>query len=406
MSDLHRPAHVPSYLIWGGWYGSRNIGDSAILLGLKDLIERVNPDGNFYIRVLSTDPDYTSTKGVTGEKALLKSEWWRPWAWLRILRIFARPDRVIVSGGTPIFDSSHVIRTLYLALPILFRTPFVVFGAGVKPVRSWYGRHAIPFFLQSARFVSVRDEASQSTLEQLGVSGIELTADSAFFAKPASPDVIDSLLTAEKITVGESILVVAPRALSVDRRRFYLEEQMGPDLIRETPGKLATTIDSIASRFVHVVLVAMHYHGPDSDVPMIRDVLKHVHSPNVCFIDRELRPEVALGLFRRARLLLGVRLHALLLASSMGTPIVGIAYEEKVRELFLRLGLQGYCTDLFKLDSPTLVSLLDTALNHEQSLRVHLSERVDQLRACVIEGADRALRFVPTVTDAVDSDGE
>ena len=58
MSDLHRPTHVPSFLVWGGWYGSRNIGDDAILLGLKELIQRVNRGRDLYIRALTTDAAY------------------------------------------------------------------------------------------------------------------------------------------------------------------------------------------------------------------------------------------------------------------------------------------------------------------------------------------------------------
>jgi polysaccharide pyruvyl transferase WcaK-like protein len=355
----------------------------------------VNQGRDVYVRVLSTDADYTSSYGVTGEKALVKSEWFQPWAWLRVLNIFARPDRVIVSGGTPFFDSSHAIRTLYMMLPLLFRVPVVVFGAGVKPLRTRYGRLSTAFFLRRARFVSVRDDDSREILQQLGVPAVELTADSAFFANASEGASLDDLLAASDIKHDESLLVVAPRLLSADRKRLYLEEEMGPDLIRDTPGKLAAAIDALAPRFGKVVLMAMHYHGPDSDRPIIRDIVRQVRASNVVFIDRELRPEAALALFRRAKLLLGVRLHALLLASSMGTPIVGIAYEQKVRSLFGRLGLDDYCLDLFRLDTPQLVAVADRALQHEQMLRRHLEQRVGELRALVMKSAEAALCLPP-----------
>jgi polysaccharide pyruvyl transferase WcaK-like protein len=396
MSDLHRPAHVCSVLIWGGWYGSRNIGDTAILLGLKELIALANQGRDVYVRVLSTDADYTSSQGVTGEKALVKSELLRPWAWLRVLRIFARPDRVIVSGGTPIFDSSHAIRTLYLSLPLLFRTPTVVFGAGAKPLRSWYGRRSVPLLLRRACYISVRDEDSRRILEDLGVEGVELTADSAFFARPAPAHAVDEIVGACGIAPDESLLVVCPRLLSGERKRLYLQERMDATLIAETPPKLAAAIDRLAGRFDRVVLMAMHFHGPDSDVPLIRDVLGRVRSRNVVFVERELRAEQAIALFRRARLVLGVRLHALLLAASMGTPMVGIAYEQKVRGLFERLGLADYCLDLFHLEVEPLVAAAERALECEAAIRPHLERRVGQLRALVIESARNALRMDAT----------
>lgn len=393
MSDLHRPQHVPSVLIWGGWYGSRNIGDSAILLGLKELIREVNAGADVYVRALSTDVDYTSTHGVTGERALVKSEAIRPWAWLRVILSFWRPDRVVVSGGTPIFDSSHAIRTLYMLLPRVLRVPMVVFGAGVKPLVSWYGRRSIPLLLRGADYVSVRDADSLAILNGLGVPDVELSADSAFFATPAPASDVHKLLASYGIDSEESLMVVAPRLLSKERKRLYLEERMDDTLIANTPGQLASAIDSLAPRFDRVVLMAMHYYGPDSDVPIIRDIARRTVASNLTVIDRELRPEVAIALFRHARLVLGVRLHALLLAASMGTPVVGIAYERKVTSLFERLEMSEYCVNLFDLDEDELVSICMRALDEEGAIRQRLHQRVAELRQRVLESARVALQI-------------
>ena len=161
---------------------------------MRELIRRVNEGTDYYIRALSTDADQTSSYGVTGEPALVKKEWYRPWAWLRVARTFAKADRVVVSGGTPIFDSSHLIRALYLGLPLVFGTPVVVFGAGVKPLQSRWGRRSVPFFLKKAAYVSVRDEDSRRILNELGIEGVQLTADSAFFAMPGDQEALQGLL--------------------------------------------------------------------------------------------------------------------------------------------------------------------------------------------------------------------
>jgi polysaccharide pyruvyl transferase WcaK-like protein len=204
---------------------------------------------------------------------------------------------------------------------------------------------------------------------------------------------------------AESILVVAPRLLSGERRRLYLQERMGDDLIRETPAQLAATLDRVAGRFDRVVLMAMHFHGPDSDVPVIRAVLAATRAPNVVFIDRELRPEVAIGLFRHARLVMAVRLHAVLLASSMGTPVVGISYEQKVRSLFAHLGLARYCLDLFGLSTEELAQAVEAALGDEAAIRAHLSTRVEELRHLVLESSRRALALGAEPPPGVATDG-
>lgn len=393
MSDLHRPAHVPSFLIWGGWNGSRNIGDDAILLGLREIIRLVNSGRDFYLRALTTDADQTASLGVTGERALVKREAVQPWAWARVVRAFTRADRVVISGGTPVFDSSHAIRTLYLALPILLRKPFVVFGAGVKPLTSAYGRRVTPMLLRHASSITVRDQDSLDILSGLGVPDVRLTADSAFFAQPADERAVAQLLSGYGIGAGESLLVVSPRLLSRDRKRLYLEETMGPEVIADTPAIIAGAIDRVATRVDRVVFMAMHFHGPDSDLPIIKDILARVKAPNKVFIDRELTPDLAIGLFRRARLTLAVRLHALLLSASMGTPVVGISYEQKVKSLFGMLQLDEYCHDLFRLDAAALAAGIEKALDSEVAIRTHLEQRVHALREHVLASAMSALRI-------------
>ena len=391
MSNPHRPKYVPSCLIWGGWYGSRNIGDTAILLGLKELIQSVNKNIDVYIRALSTDIDYTSTNGVTGEPALIKSDVLRPWTWIRILNIFRKPDKIIVSGGTPVFDHSHAIRTLYLLLPVLFRKPFVIFGAGIKPIKNWYGRRYIPYFLKKAEYVSVRDDNSKDILCDLGVKNVSLTADSAFFARPAQRNEIDGFLTKYGVGPQESLLVVTPRLLSTHRKQLYLEEQMDGDVIEQTPQKIAKALSIIAPKFDRVILMAMHFYGPDSDVPLIKEIMQLTTAPNTLFLDRELRPEIAIALFQRAHIVLGMRLHSLLLALSMETPTVGIAYERKVTELFKRLHLPEQCLDLFDFSAEDIVMKLERTLKDHEKTTSHIRARVSELRERILESAKEAL---------------
>ena len=265
MSDLHRPKEIYSFLIWGGWYGSRNIGDSAILMGLKQLIQRTNPKKEHYIRALSTDVDYTTTHGVGAEQALVKRDVFRISPWPKILKVFMRADKVIISGGTPIFDFSHAVRTLYFYLPILLKKRFGFFGIGVKPIESRCGRFYIPRVLNKSEFISVRDQDSKDILEGLGVKkNITLTADSAFFAQPSPESEVHTFLESHGVDRSESVLVVAPRVLSGDQERLYLEEHMDERVITRTPLTIAESVDAVSSKFDRIVFLAMHFYGPDS----------------------------------------------------------------------------------------------------------------------------------------------
>jgi polysaccharide pyruvyl transferase WcaK-like protein len=384
--------------VWGGWYGSRNIGDTAILLGIRELYKKINAGKHYYIGFLSTDVDYTSTNGVSGKQALVKSDLLKPWKYGRLIQVFNEADRVIISGGTPIFDFSHKIRTFYFLLPVMLKKPFILFGAGVKPIKSWYGRKYIPFTLKRAEYVSTRDDGSTEILKDMGVDTAK-TADSAFFAPAASRETLDPVLEKYGIKWGEKILVVAPRLMSPDKKRLYLDEDMGKDVITETPKKIAKAIDNVAGKFDKVVFMAMHYYGPDSDYELIKETMALTKTKKKVFIEEELRAEIAIALFKHARIVLAMRLHALLLSASMCTPMVGVAYEQKVQDLFKRLEMEPYVTDMFTFSAKDLTTILEDADKNHAKLSKHLEKRVTQLRELILKDARKVLRIGDEYSD-------
>lgn len=387
MSDNHRPRKIHRTLVWGGWYGSRNIGDTAILLGIKELYEKVNATKHYYLGYLSTDVDYTNTNGVSGKRALVKSDLLKPWNFIKLFNVFRQADRVIISGGTPIFDYSHGIRTLYFLLPLMLRKPFMLFGAGVKPIKSWYGKFYIPFVLKRSYYASVRDSGSLEILKGLGINSVVKTADSAFFAPAASSEELEEVLQRHNLSSKDKLLVVAPRLMSPDKKRLYLDETMEEAVVSQTPKKIAKAIDAVASQFDKIAFMAMHYYGPDSDVKLIKEIMVLTKSKNIVFIEEELRPTVAIALFKHAHLVFAMRLHALLLSASMYTPVVGIAYEKKVHDLFKRLTIENSVVDLFNFSSEQLTDVLRETLKNRDTIHEHLNKRVDELRQLVLRDA-------------------
>ena len=88
-------------LIYGGWFGSRNLGDEAILQGVAKLIKKRLPDAE--LTALSIDPEYTMAQsGVNAEKiesprTLLRNR-------DRYLELFRAADVHLLTGGTPFYD--------------------------------------------------------------------------------------------------------------------------------------------------------------------------------------------------------------------------------------------------------------------------------------------------------------
>ena len=399
MSDYHRPKKIHRTLVWGGWYGSRNIGDTAILLGIKELYKLINHNRHYYLGFLSTDVDYTNTNGVSGKRALLKSDVVKPWNWVKLIRIFSESDRVVISGGTPIFDFSHGIRSLYFILPVLLKKPFILFGAGVKPIHSWYGKKYIPFTLKRAYYTSVRDDGSMNILQNLGVKHTVKTADSAFFAPAADKNELIPVLQRYGVKESDKLLIVAPRLMSPDKKRLYLDEDMDQNVISQTPEKIARAIDANSESYDKIVFMAMHFYGPDSDVELIKTILEKTNTKKAVYIEEELRPTVAIALFEHAHVVLAMRLHALLLSASMCTPTVGIAYEQKVTDLFKRLEIEENVLDLFDFSEQELSEMLSRVTSNRNKLHRKLEKTVSKLRELILKDAENVLKINEKYSD-------
>ena len=82
--------------------------------------------------------------------------------------------------------------------------------------------------------------------------------------------------------------------------------------------------------------VALSFYPPEDDAA--------AHSLGADEVISTTRPQVALDAIAAAGAVMGVRLHALILAAAAGTPFVGVSYDPKV---------SGFCADAGAISVPT-----------------------------------------------------
>ena len=369
----HAPAECLRVLLWGGWFGSRNVGDTAILWAVADMIRSQNRAVDVRIYAFSIDVEYTNRQGVAAIDAPIRSDVIRPWTWFRIVRAFKDCDVIVVTGGTPFLDAIHVTRVIYLSLAKLFRKPTYIFSVGAKPIKSGILKRIYRYLLKDIRFASVRDSRSLELMEDFGVSA-SLVPDSAFWmghiyershGQISSPS--SNLAADRQLNVG-----FAPRLLNTNHRELYLETQFSHDRINRIKEEIADFIVEWGS-VSKLRIIPMHFHGPDSDVQMfdqILDCLKkrsasHTQIASVGLNDNldhaivlghemrengELAPDTYLQAIEGLDILVGMRLHSLILAMSIGVPVVALSYEEKINQIFADLDLSSLVFDLRSRD--------------------------------------------------------
>jgi polysaccharide pyruvyl transferase WcaK-like protein len=298
---------VTRVLVFGGWFGSGNLGDDAILIGLRNLFSETIP--GVEIAALSTDVEHTKCVcGVEAFKLRSPRELLAPGPKPKIgdyQKIFRWADACVLSGGTPVYDYDHLSRIIHCSFPRMHGKALVCFGIGVKPVRSWVGRRSVRSLMKRAAAVSTRDLRSKSELEAIGVDKkIRVTGDSSLFLTPRP---LDEMKLGELEPIREGPLVaICPRALSPDHRAHY-HAPLSIQAISEIRKTLALTADHLSKSGHRVVFIPFHEAPQDDDTAEIAVIRGLMREPSLA-IERVLPPETLMGLLGQAELVVGLRL--------------------------------------------------------------------------------------------------
>ena len=96
------------------------------------------------------------------------------------------------------------------------------------------------------------------------------------------------------------------------------------------------------------------------------------------------------GLIRRADAVLGMRLHALIFASSQGTPFAGVSYDPKVEGFLDYIGQDCWCS-LKDADTERLCAMVDAILPVSRESILAASQR---LRPLAAENCEEVLQMI------------
>ncbi|WP_221091582.1 polysaccharide pyruvyl transferase CsaB [Deinococcus aquaedulcis] len=315
-----------------GYYGFGNTGDEAIALAITRELRKY---GAAPLLLSNTPEDTARLYDCESEPRM------QPGAVLRALR----RSEVLFSGGGGLLQDKTSARTLtyYLAvirLAKVLRKRVVVFNQSVGPLSPQGGRK-VAAALRGVTVI-VRDQGSVDTLATLGVRA-ELGGDPALLLSP-TPGVTRDLQR----------VVVAPRGD-----------------VTEATERLRGVVAQLKAGGRHVIALSFM---PDHD-----DEAAHSLGADEVLSTRD--PQVALDTIAGSGFVIGVRLHAVILAAASGTPFSGIAYDPKV---------QGFCADAGAASHPIALNPDQVA---DQALRRVLPDwnAVEDMRLRAAQSFSRAL---------------
>ena len=338
-----------------GYYGFDNLGDDALLQIIVAQLKSRYPHAT--IDVLSAKPEVTAH-----EFGVLATPRWDQAA----IRDAVSEADIVLSGGGGLFQTATSLKSLLYYAGIV-RTALragkrtMVFAQSVGPLDFW-GKQTLRECCKGLQAATVRDERSRALFAPLVPSTlVERTADPVFLYEP--PEVPPGLAAAG---LGEAS---EPFAIVCVRKTAHFSEAVGA---------LAAAVDRLAER--HGVRVAFVPFGGQADAEASTLVIRKCSSKPM-LISLEGLDAVA-GAIRRAKFVIGVRLHGLILAARFGIPFLALSYDPKVTGLLedLRYPLEPLWTPGTRVAPGAVDKLVDEGWARREEVAAHLSRAADEQR--------------------------
>jgi len=341
------------YLI-SGYYGEGNAGDEAILAGILQEVARRDEGAQF--TVLSFDPADTARRHGGGRIALeVSSTSLRSAGRLRAL--MRRSDLLISGGGSFLHEADFALHgrsflfregklrpiPYFLSVVYLARSaglPVMWYAQGLGPLHTAAARRLVADAGSSAQAVTWRDRDSADLAYEVGVRARvqRVVPDPAYALVPSRPEEASGLLARYGLPPGRPFLAVCPRPW------------LGRSGIEEGLGRALEQI--VERRDVTVVLVPFH---ESQDPPLCESLAAR---PALAGRALSLPPvassRMLAAVLGRAQLVLSMRLHSGILATTAGTPSVVLDYDPKTKAFASQTGQLPWAVPVDSLDGSGL----------------------------------------------------
>ncbi len=390
-----------------GTFSSQNKGDAAMTLAAFNALRSSLPGSE--ITILTPHPEldlatYTSTGSspcsrrrpiralqLMGRAAIYRlirrcCSFATRWALLDPeLARYCSADLVIDLSGDGLTNTHSPNTMLSHLVPIivseLVGTRVALIAQTIGPL-GLAGLVAKPV-LDRATLITTREEYSTRYLRRLGVAApIRQTADMAFLMERSSPERAEEILHEEGISASSSPLVaLVPSTLYGSRSSFSGSASRYERHVRT----LAGIADHIVTKHGAHLLLISHVRGPErerNDLHIAGRIKQAVERDNCCHLIRgNYRPEEIKSLFGRCELVITMRTHAAIAATSCNVPTIAISYSRKTLAIMKRIGQEEWVLDVKRLDLDQLLAKVDAAWAARELIRQSLQHQVAKARS-------------------------
>lgn len=323
-----------------GYYGYQNIGDEALLEAIAKHLMR---EGEVSVSALTYHAQATEEQYKI--QAVSRSNY------KQILKAIKQAD-VVISGGGSILQDTTSSKSLYYYLGILLishwmKKPIYLLGNGYGPIKRPFNLALLKVLVPKFKGVITRDQEAFEAFSTLNPQRIYPGVDCVWLRQALKPE-------------------------EVQRPRPYVALSLRPWHHKDTWLPLmGQVIDKLNSLGYDTVLVPMK--APD-DLLISQGLT--VNRPYCTLVDHQIKAvEEALA---QATFVMGMRLHALILAGINQTPFIAISYDPKVTS-FTQQVSQVMGGHVNQLDMDHLLGCIDHMHAHLEDYRESLNQSIPDM---------------------------
>jgi polysaccharide pyruvyl transferase CsaB len=360
-------------IVIAGYYGFKNIGDEALLLAItKDLKPYIK---DIKIAVLSNNP--LETRLLYGVYSINR---------FNIINIFKtmKQSRMFMYGGGTLIQENTSTRSLIYYLGMIWMAKktglkVMLYANGIEPINKYINKKLTKFVLDKVDMITLREKESKNELQKLGIIKPKtiVTADPAFTIEPSSEIEVKKIYFDEGITMEKPLVGFSIRKWQGYKNYIEVIAQIADYVIEEYD--------------VTPVFLPMQYPG---DLLITKSIVEKMKYKGYVLSNKFSVSQV-LGITSKMDLMIGMRLHALVFAVSLGIPVVGLVYEPKVQWFLEYIGLgQASAGDVKTLKYEKLKNIVDYVWRDKEKMKIHLKGIGVELKEKSVNNAKIAVKVL------------
>ena len=343
-------------IVLSGYYGFDNIGDEAVLYAILSALRKAIKDVE--VTVLSNNPD--KTKALYGVKSVNR------WNLKEVAKAIKASDMLISGGGSLLQDTtSGKTIPYYLAIVKIaqfYKKKVVFYSQGIGPVNKGISKWLIKKVVNKVDGIYVRDTSSKRLLEEIGIKKpVGAALDPVLGIEVAE----ESIIRPKRKTVGVYI-------------RPWMDEAHDKNLINSMISGLVYLIE----KGYRVCFIPMHYEQDREITSKLARKAKKVAiqeenieakqlENSIEVLDKMLSIHEVMNYTAGFEMVIGMRLHSLIMAVASKVPVLALSYDPKVTEFMKEMELRD-CLNTNELTEENFYNAVKEVEAHREAQKEHL----------------------------------